>query len=76
MKKKRRTPFHNRYGFIKLGTKVYFEVENQDQWYGDSFGILCYQNGEYVIETERSGTIKTDGHYSAYWNTIRPVLIK
>lgn len=73
--KKRRTPFHNKYGYIKLGTPVRFEVENQSMWYGDLHGVLAYDDGlqEYVVKTENSGTLKTSGYLSVYWNTIQPL---
>lgn len=68
-------PFHNKYGYIKLGTPVRFEVENQDMWYGDLTGVLAYEDGEYVIKTENSGTLATSGYLSVYWNTIQPLII-
>ena len=70
--KKRRVRFHNRYGYIKLGTPVHFEVENQNFWGGDNRGILDYIDGEYVIRTENSGILKIGEYLSVYWNTIRP----
>ncbi len=70
----RRKPFHNKYGYIKLGTPVYFTMENASMWGGDRWGILAFDEDtkEYVIDCERSGRIKTSGYLSAYWNTIRP----
>jgi len=72
---KRRKPFKNRHGFIKLGTPVVFGVENQSMWGGDLRGILAYDKDteEYVIDTERSGRLKTSGYLSVYWNTITPL---
>lgn len=71
----RRKPFRNRHGFVKLGTLVRFEVENQSMWGGDLRGILAYdrETKEYVIDTERSGKLKTSGYLSVYWNTIMPL---
>ena len=73
--KKRRIPFHNKYGYIKLGTPVRFLVENQSMWYGDNQGILAYDEDEkeYVIDTKNSGRLATSGYLSVYWNTIQPL---
>ncbi len=68
----RRKPFRNKYGFIKIGTPVSFQVENQSMWGGELSGTLDYENGEYVIQTERSGTLKISGYLSVYWDSIRP----
>lgn len=70
----RRKPFRNKYGFIKLGAPVRFEVENQSMWGGDLRGHLAFDKNtnEYVIDTKRSGRLKTSGYLSVYWNTIQP----
>lgn len=72
--KKKRLRFHNRYGYIKIGTPVWFQMENQSLWGGDNSGILAYneKTREYVIDTENSGRLKTSGYLSVYWNTIIP----
>ena len=71
----RRKRFHNNFGYIKVGSPVRFEVENQSMWGGDLEGILAFdeKTGEYVIDTPRSGRLKTSGYLSVYWNTIRPI---
>lgn len=70
---KRRIAFRNRHGYIKIGTPVVFDMENQDMWGGDNQGTLDFEDGKYVIRTKRSGTLQTQGYLSAYWNTIQPV---
>jgi hypothetical protein len=65
--------FENTYGKIPAGTEVTFMVENQDQWGGDLTGTLIYQEGEYRIRTERSGTLTINKRYDVYHNTIRPL---
>lgn len=63
----------NDYGKIPVGTEVWFEVENMNMWGGDIKGILKFKNGEFVIETKKSGTITIGKGYDAYFNTIHPV---
>ena len=72
----KRKPFRNKHGYIKLGTPVYFEVENQNMWMGDLQGVLGFdeKTKEYVIDTENSGRLKTSGYLSVYWNTIKPLI--
>lgn len=74
MAKKRRKRFHNKHGYIKLGTFVGFDVENGSMWGGDREGYLAFDEDtqEYVIDTARSGRLKTSGYLSVYWNTIYP----
>ena len=69
------TLFRNKHGYIKLGTPVSFQVENQNMWMGDLQGVLAFddETKEYVIDTENSGRLKTSGYLSVYWNTIRPL---
>jgi hypothetical protein len=64
--------FKNQYGKISIGTKVKFEVENQNMWGGDLEGILIKHNGEFCIKTERSGILEIDKWLSVYGNTIQP----
>lgn len=70
-----REPFKNTYGTIEVGTRVRFEVENQDMWGGDLEGVLAYDetSKRYVIDTPRSGRLKLEGYLSVYWNTVRPI---
>ncbi|MFA6158134.1 MAG: hypothetical protein WC763_00700 [Candidatus Paceibacterota bacterium] len=65
--------FKNQHGKIKVGTKVQFGVENQDDWNGDLEGVLIHESGEFKIKTARSGTLTIGKGYDAYWGTIKPV---
>ncbi|MFA6090025.1 MAG: hypothetical protein WC755_09290 [Candidatus Woesearchaeota archaeon] len=67
--------FKNKFGIISIGTKVRFQVENQDCWFGDLTGVLAYdeESKEYVIDTERSGRLEIDHYLSVYGNTIEPI---
>ncbi len=75
VKEKKLAPpaFQNRYGIIKVGTRVSFLVENQDSWGGDNNGILIYEKNEFKIKTQNSGILTIDKGYDAYSGTIQPV---
>ena len=74
MKKvKKRKKFRNKYGEIPEGVEVAFQVENQNMWSGATRGILQFVNGEFVIQTKRSGLVTIDKGYDAYVNTIYPI---
>lgn len=63
--------FNNINGTIPAGTKVSFAVENQDQWNGDLEGILIYEDKEFRVKTERSGTLTINKGLDIYYNTIK-----
>lgn len=66
--------FTNSRGSFPEGTEVYFEMENADQWAGDTSGFLVCLAGEWGIRTERSGVVRIGGWLEAYPNSIVPVL--
>jgi len=65
--------FKNKFGNIPEGSKVYFRVEDQDQWCGDNTGILTYEDKKWIIKTENSGVIKIGEWLGAYSETIEPL---
>jgi hypothetical protein len=69
------TAFRNQYGEIPIGTRVNFQMENANLWFGDTEGVLALDatSGKHVIDTENSGRIGIDGWLEAYGNTICPV---
>ena len=72
--KEKNLVFKNRaFGEIKVGTRVAFHVENEDQWAGNLEGILVHKDGEFQIQTQNSGLLTIDHRYDVYGNTIRPV---
>ena len=64
--------FKNNKGRIRIGTPVWFSVENPGFWGGDTDGILRYDNWkkEFYIETIHSGSLTIDKGYDVYGNTI------
>lgn len=73
MKTKKIPEFKNKHGLIPVGTRVKFNVENQDQWGGDLTGILILDGNEFKIKTERSGCLTINKGYDVYFNTIEPL---
>lgn len=65
--------FKNKFGKISSGTKVSFQMENDDLWSGDRSGILVYENSKWIIKTESSGVIEINEWLGAYSETIKPV---
>lgn len=63
----------NKFGEIKAGTRVKFIVENLDQWMGDLVGTLIFEEGEFKIQTKRSGKITINKGCDAYINTVEPI---
>lgn len=66
--------FTNKNGTFADGDEVWFRVENPSLWSGDTDGKLRHVNGEWVIETKRSGIVTINKGYDAYVNSIcKPV---
>ena len=63
--------FKNDHGTVAEGTKVSFIVENQDQWSGDLKGVLIFEDEEFKVKTENSGTLTINHGYDIYYNTIK-----
>lgn len=61
----------NKYGSIRVGSRVSFGVENQSLWTGPTSGILEYNGADFVIKTE-GGIITINKGYDAYLNSIAP----
>jgi (p)ppGpp synthase/HD superfamily hydrolase len=77
IEEKRNAPpaFKNRYGIIKVGTPVSFQVENQSDWVGDCEGTLVYQEDSFKIKTQNSGVLTIDKGYDVYSGTIQPLVL-
>ena len=58
---------------IPEGIKVHFKMENQSCWSGDNEGILNFIDGQWFVDTERSGRIGFDYYLSAYPNSVYPL---
>jgi len=70
--------FSNQHGTFSPGSRVEFQVENQDMWAGPTYGTLIYKKNkrtkkdEFMIHLPDSCGIITIGHgYDAYPGTIR-----
>ena len=62
----------NKHGDIRVGTRVFFMVENQNQWNGGNSGILEHDGTNFVIETPK-GIVTIGRGYDAYRETVRPL---
>lgn len=54
----------------KVGDHVYFRVENQNMWSGDTMGTLIMDKKEWKISCPRSGVITIGKGYDAYPGTL------
>jgi uncharacterized phage protein (TIGR01671 family) len=51
---------------IYEGDIVWFNVENQDRYYGDNIGYIIYEDYSYAIQTKNSGIKRFDTYLGAY----------